>query len=57
VDVKELLENPRTAGFSRIKYLQSRVSEEQMAEFLNALFPEAFKARHNGDYDTFIEFS
>jgi D-proline reductase (dithiol) PrdB len=56
VDVKELLENPRTAGFSRIKYLQSFGTEEQMAEFLNALFLEAFNAKHSGDWDAFIAF-
>jgi hypothetical protein len=55
VDVKELLENPRTAAFSRIKYLQSRGSEDEMAEFLNALFLEAFKAKYSGDLDAFIE--
>jgi hypothetical protein len=55
VDVKELLENPRTAAFSRIKYLQSRGAEEEMAEFLNGLFLEAFKAKYSGDWDAFIE--
>ncbi len=56
MDVKELLENPRTAAFSKIKYLQSRGSVEQMAEFLNALFLEAFGAKYSGDCDAFIEF-
>ena len=56
VDVKELLENPRTAGFSRIKYLQSYGTEEQAAEFLNSLFLEAFNAKYTGDWDAFIEF-
>ena len=55
MDVKEILENPRTAAFSRIKYLQSRGSEEEMAEFLNSLFLEAFKAKYSGDWDAFIE--
>ena len=55
MDVKELLENPRTAAFSRIKYLQRRGSEDEMAEFLNALFLEAFKAKYSGDLDAFIE--
>ena len=31
--------------------------DHEVIVVLNALFPEAFKARHNGDYDTFIEFS
>lgn len=56
MDVKELLENPRTAGFSRIKYLQSYGTEEQAAEFLNALFLGAFNAKYTGDWDAFIEF-
>lgn len=56
MDVKELLENPRTAGFSRIKYLQSYGTEEQAAEFLNSLFLEAFNAKYTGDWDAFIEF-
>ena len=55
MDVKELLENPRTAVFSRIKYLQSRGPEEQMSQFLNALFLEAFNAKYSGDRDAFIE--
>lgn len=55
MDVKELLETPRTAAFSRIKYLQSRGAEEEMAEFLNALSLEAFKAKYSGDWDAFIE--
>jgi D-proline reductase (dithiol) PrdB len=56
VDLKELLENPRTAGFSRIKYLQSYGTEEQMAEFINGLFLEAFNAKYSGDWDAFIAF-
>ena len=56
MDLKELLENPRTAGFSRIKYLQSYGTEEQAAEFLNALFLEAFNAKYTGDWDSFVEF-
>jgi D-proline reductase (dithiol) PrdB len=55
VDLKELLENPRTVGFSRIKYLQSYGTEEQVAEFLNALFLEAFNAKYTGDWDSFVE--
>ena len=56
MDLKELLENPRTAGFSRIKYLQNYGTEEQMAEFINGLFIEAFNAKYTGDWDAFIAF-
>ena len=54
--MKELLENPRTAGFSRIKYLQSLGTDEQIAEFLQGLFLEAFNAKYSGDWDALISF-
>ena len=49
--LKDLLENPRTAPFSRLKYLQRFASEEEVAEFLNGLFNVAAEARYGGHWD------
>jgi D-proline reductase (dithiol) PrdB len=53
-DYHELLDNPRTAAFSRIKYLQRLGTEEQHKEFLNGLFLAAFEGKYTGDWEALI---
>jgi D-proline reductase (dithiol) PrdB len=54
--IDELLDNPGTAAFSRIKYLQRLGTEEQAREFLNGLFLAALEGKYRGDWDSLIEF-
>ena len=49
--IEELLSNPATAAFSRIKYLQRLGTEEQVREFFNGLFVAAFESKYRGDWD------
>lgn len=56
MDLKELLRNPRTAPFSRLKYLARYANDEQIAEFLNGLFNVAAEARYSGDWTPLEEF-
>jgi hypothetical protein len=44
LELKELLDNPGTVAFSRLKYLQRFASDEQIAEFLNGLSQSAANA-------------
>lgn len=44
------MDNPGTAAYSRIKYLQRFGSEEQVASFLAGLFRKAVEARYSGDW-------
>ncbi len=58
MELKELLSNPGTAAFSRIKYLSSYGSEEQIARFINDLFLKAVECKYKGDWEglyTFLE--
>ena len=43
---QELLDNPGTAAFSRIKYLRRLGTEDQIKEFLSGLFLAAFEGKH-----------
>ena len=45
LELKELLNNPGTAAFSRLKYIPRFATEEKMAEFINGLFIAAANAR------------
>ena len=51
---QELLDNPGTAAFSRIKYLRRLGTEEQIKEFLSGLFLAAFEGKYRGDWDALI---
>jgi D-proline reductase (dithiol) PrdB len=55
VDVKELLANPETIPFSRLKYL-ARGSEEDVAKFFNELFNLAAVAKDEGDWSPVEQF-
>lgn len=48
MELKDLLENPGTAAFSRIKYLQRFGYDDQIAEFINGLFLVATESKHQG---------
>ena len=56
LDLKDLLKNPGTVPFSRLKYLQRFASDEQVAEFIERLFVEAAEARHSGDWQRLNDF-
>ena len=53
---KEMLSNPGTVAFSRIKYIPRLASEEKIAEFINGLFLEAVKAKYNQDWEELGKF-
>ena len=58
MELKELLNNPGTAAFSRIKYLQRYGSEEQIVRFINDLFLKAAEGKYKEDWaelSTFLE--
>ena len=50
MDVRDLLDNPGTAAYSRIKYLQRFGSQEEVAQFLSGLFRAAVEARYTGEW-------
>ena len=54
-ELKELLKNPRTVQFSRIKYLGSLGSDEQIKQFVNELFLAATQAKYDDDWDSVVE--
>ena len=54
--LKDLLENPGTAAFSRVKYLQRFGDDGQIEEFVNGLFLEAVEGRYRGQWDQLDEF-
>lgn len=56
LELKELLNNPGSAAFSRIKYLQRFGYEDQIAEFINGLFLAAVEAKYQGDWDLVNDF-
>ncbi len=56
MDPKELLNNPGTAAFSRIKYLQRFGYTDQVTEFINGLFLAAVESKYKGDWDDLTYF-
>jgi D-proline reductase (dithiol) PrdB len=50
IEIKDLVANPQTTPFSRLKYL-SRASEEDVTRFFNQLFNLAALARENNNWD------
>ncbi len=49
IEIKDLVTNPETAPFSRLKYL-ARSSEEEVIKFFNGLFNLATLAREANDW-------
>ncbi len=56
MELKDLLQNPGTAAFSRSKYLPRLASDEQMAEFINGLFIAATESKYSGDWEQLSEY-
>ena len=56
MELKELLNNPGTAAFSRIKYLRRFGYDDQIEEFINGLFLAAVSGKHQGEWDALVEF-
>ena len=56
MELKELLANPGTAPFSRIKYLKRFGYDDQITEFVNGLFLAVVEGRYSGDWDRVAEF-
>ena len=57
IEKLDLIKNPETAAFSKLKYLK-RVSEDEVTEFFNCLFHLNVEARESGDWslvDQFLE--
>lgn len=57
IEKADLIKNPETTPFSRLKYLGRRTDEE-VTEFFNRLFHVTAEARENGDWsavDNFLE--
>ena len=57
IEKMDLIKNPETTPFSRLKYL-SRRSDEEVTEFFNRLFLVNAEARESGDWssvDRFLE--
>jgi len=50
MEIKELLNNPNTAPFSRIKYVRE-LSEEEIVQFLNGLFLQTVESKDSGDWE------
>ena len=56
LELKELLDNPSSAAFSRLKYLPRLGYDDQIAEFVNGLFLAAAEAKYEGDWDKLSDF-
>ncbi len=57
IDKMDLIKNPETAPFSKLKYLR-RLPEDEVTEFFNRLFNLNVEARDTGDWspvDNFLE--
>ena len=54
--LKELLENPGTAAYSRIKYLRSLGYPDQVKEFISGLFQAAVESKYQGNWEILNEF-
>ena len=54
--LQEILRGPRgVAAFSRIGYVRSQMTEEEQAQFLNALYVAAVEAREAGSVDALAD--
>jgi D-proline reductase (dithiol) PrdB len=56
MELKELLANPGTAAFSRIKYLNRFGDDDQIKEFCNGLFLAAVECKYQGNWDLLNDF-
>ena len=56
MELKELLSKSGTAPFSRLKYIPRLGSDEQLAEFVNALYVAAAEAKYEDDWDKLSDF-
>ena len=56
MDLRELLSNPGTAAFSRLKYLPRFATDDELEEFINGLFLAVGNARYEGDWDVLNEY-
>lgn len=56
MELRELLSKPNTAPFSRLKYISRLGSDEQVAEFVNALYIAAAEAKYEDDWDKLSDF-
>ncbi|MCI0822796.1 MAG: hypothetical protein J4N34_05135 [Chloroflexi bacterium] len=56
LELKDLLNNPGTAAFSRLKFLPRFATDEQMTEFINGLFQAAANARYEGNWEILDDF-
>ncbi len=56
LEIKELLNNPGSAAFSRLKYIPRLGYDDQIAEFVNGLFLAAAEAKYEGDWDKLSDF-
>ena len=56
LELKELLNNPGSAAFSRLKYIPRLGYDDQIAEFINGLFLAATEAKYEGDWDKLSDF-
>ena len=56
MELKDVLNNPGTAAYSRVKYIPRFASEEKMVEFINGLFQKAVEAKYKGDWEELSEF-
>ncbi|MQF96391.1 MAG: hypothetical protein FI731_12020 [SAR202 cluster bacterium] len=57
IEKEDLIRNPETTPFSRLKYL-ARMDDDEVAQFFNRLFHVSAVARENGDWtrvDRFLE--
>ena len=50
MELKELIGKPNTVPFSRLKYISRLGSDEQFAEFVNALYIAAAEAKYEDDW-------
>ena len=56
LDISDLLANPNTAPYSRIKYLPRFGSDDQIADFLKGLFEKAVEGKYSGDWDSLSDY-
>ena len=56
MELKEFLDNPGTAAYSRIKYLRRFGYDDQITEFLSGLFQAAVDSKYRGDWGTVNDF-
>ena len=56
MELKELLNNPGSAAFSRLKYLQRFGYDDQIVEFINGLFLATAEGNYTGDWQAVSDF-